>query len=215
MANAVDKYLKVISDLLPTGIAWEQIKCSPLIKGMAYEFARFEATVRNFLETELDPRITNELLADWETAFGLPDECTPENQTIEQRREQVTQKLTAQGGLTADYYEFIGGQLGFSITVVNAPDFRVGYSRVGQALTNNEPLESTRFRVGYGRVGDQLRLYGWRFFFIVNVPATELERFRVGQNRVGDRLVEFGNELVECTIKKLKPAHVGVIFRFT
>lgn len=215
MANAVDKYLKVISDLLPNGKAWEHVKCSPLIKGMSYEFARFEERVRHFLGSELDPRLSVELLPDWEALLGIPDECTPENQTIERRQEQVVQKLTAQGGIDAAYYEFVGSQLGFAIEVLNTPDFRVGISRVGQELTNHEPLNSTLFRVGINRVGTQLRLYGWRFYFIVKVPASELEQFRVGAKRVGDRLVETGNELVECTIKKLKPAHVGVVFRFT
>ena len=214
MAASVDKYLKVLSDLLPNGKAWQDIKCSPLVRGLSHEFARIEDAIRNFLEVELDPRTTTELLPDWEKMLGIPDECTPDNLTLAERREQVTQKWTAQGGINAEYYEFVAEQLGFDVEVVNIPDFRVGISRVGEALTNHDVLENTRLRVGYGRVGERLRDYGWRFFFIVRLPASELRRFRVGENRVGDRLVDFGNELLECTFKKLKPAHNGVLFRF-
>lgn len=214
MADLVTKYAKALSELLPTGKAWEAVRCSKLLDAMATEFSRVEEKINIFLKLELDPRLSTELLPDWEVTLGIPDECTPEDRTIEERREQVVQKLTSQGGLSAAYYEFIGTQLGFNLDVTNAPDFQVGRSRVGERLLNNQRLNSTKIRTGSGRVGEQLRLYGWRFYFIVNVPAAEFERFRVSTNRVGDPLVEFGNQLVECTIKKLKPAHVGVVFLF-
>jgi len=64
------------------------------------------------------------------------------------------------------------------------------------------------------RCGDQLVSRGWVFYWIVKVPVAELVKFRAGVGRCGDPLVEYGNQLLECTLKKLKPAHTDLFFLF-
>lgn len=212
-ASKIAKYKQLIVDLLPRGRLWDVLNqplLSALLESLAVELARIDDRVGDALR-EADPRQSVELLEDWERLVGLPDECSPENPTIEERRAQVLQRLTSVGGLSAAYYEFLTAQLGYPSTVTKPLPFRVGRSRVGDALTNDFDVS---FTVGM-RVGEALRNVGWLFYFNVEVPATAATVFRVGHSTVGEPLRDFSNELIECTIKKLKPAHAGVTFTFT
>lgn len=213
--RGIEKYRDLLRRLLPIGRAWEQVKSNLLLKAAAIEYCRVEERASVLLDTEMDPASTDELLTDWETTFGIPDECTPADQTINERRVQLQQKIAStKGAINAQFYIDLAEDLGFDdVTIDDAVRFTVGRARVGDRLTNSDPPRSI-FRVGTGRVGDQLKTPGWAFFFIIDIPATELEKFRVGTARVGDPLVSFGNELLECTIRKLKPAHDGAFFTF-
>lgn len=212
MANTrIEAYRRLIAKLLPPGKAWEKVRDELLLQGMAVEYARVEARAADCLR-EIDPKQTVELLQDWEDLLGIPDECTPEGQTTEERQTQIAQKLAAVGGLSASYYEFIAEQLGFDINVVDAHSFRVGRQRVGEALTNGVYPDGV-FRVG-DRVGNELSKAGWRFYYIAEVPLSELVKFRTGIGRVGDPLVKYSNVLMECTLKRLKPAHRNIFFKF-
>jgi uncharacterized protein YmfQ (DUF2313 family) len=74
-----DAYLAQLAALLPTGPALPREADSVLMRllGMpAAELAAVQARVDALL-AEADPRITAELLPDWEAAFGLPDDCSP------------------------------------------------------------------------------------------------------------------------------------------
>lgn len=211
-AAKIAKYKQLIADLLPSGRLWDVINqpvLADLLASLAVELARADDRVNDAL-FEADPRQTVELLPDWERLLGLPDECSPENPTIEERRAQVLQRFTSVGGLSKTYYEFLTAQLGYPSTVTKPLPFRVGRSRVGDALTNDFDVP---FTVGM-RVGDALRNVGWLFYFNVEVPVTAARVFTVGHSTVGEPLRDFSNELIECTIKKLKPAHAGVTFTF-
>jgi uncharacterized protein YmfQ (DUF2313 family) len=74
-----DAYLAQLAALLPTGPALPREPDSVLMRllGMpAAELAAVQARVDALL-AEADPRITAELLPEWEAAFGLPDDCSP------------------------------------------------------------------------------------------------------------------------------------------
>jgi len=156
---------------------------------MAVEFCRVDLRVRD-LQRELDPRRTVELLEEWERVTGLPDDCSISAMTIEERRGQVVQKLISRGGQNAAFFINVISGLGFNSSI---DDFR-------------------QFRAGQGRAGDGIHGELWDFFFQVNSDPTETIFFRAGQGRAGDPIVEFKNEVLTCTIKKLKPAHTDVIF---
>ena len=156
---------------------------------MAATFCRVDERAQDLI-SEAYPDTTDELLEDWERVAGLPDECSPLAPTKEERRAQLVQKITDIGGQNAAYFEEVASRLGFDVEVVDFKHFRVGQSRVGDALTNLD----------------------WTFWWAVKGPSTINRPFRVGTGRVGDRLVTIGNELLECTMKKLKPAHTQVLF---
>ena len=210
-----NRYRKLILNLWPLGKVWENVSQSDIGDKLVNAFAKEPCRVAERgqdLLVELDPLTADEMLDDWETLLGLPDECTPEFQTIDERREQARAKLADQGGQSAAFFEEIASQLGFPDTVVSDyRSFTVGRSVVSDRLTNDF---SVPFLVGQGVVGDVLLNEGWQFYFQVNSPASVVDPFEVGQNTVGEPLVEFGNELLQCTMKKLKPAHTGAFFTF-
>lgn len=211
----LNRYKQLISNLLPKGRLWKVVQnsdsvFSKFIKASAEEFCRVDDRTKQML-LEVDPRTTFESVDQWEAALGIPDECTPEGQDLAERRTQIVQKLTNVGGISKTFYEFIIAQLGFTATVENRLNFIVGRARVGDALTN---YFNRVFLVGQNTVGEQLKVVGWRYYFNVELPATSAQFFEVGLSTVGQPLVAFSNPLIECTIRKLKPAHSGVIFTF-
>lgn len=207
----INNYRATLAKLFPVGRAWNKVKEYPLLAGLAVEFARIFDRGQEFLNKELYPGTADEMLSDWETLFGLPDECTPEGLDLAGRRQQVLQKMSTLGGANPQYFQDLATLSGYNAIVTNYRPFRVGISRVGEPLSNDFDI---RFRVGTGRVGQSLRNVGWRFWFQVNVEATNLTRFRVGYGRVGQALVTFSNPLFECTVRKLKPAHAAPFFTF-
>ena len=220
MASTLQKYTRLVRNLLPQGFAWDNVRRHPLLEGIAGEFCRIGDRCEDLL-SNIDPNQADELLEDWETLVGIPDECSgpAEDKTIEERRQQIVQKLVVQGSLSAAYYEQIGAELGFDVQVTNHLSFQVGRSTVVDDLTNYDPPRDT-FQVGSGLfgenvVGDQLQTPGWLHYFNVNMPLAASESFKVGESQVGQPLVEYGNELLQCTYKRLKPAHAGVTFTFS
>lgn len=211
-ASKLAKYKELLVNLLPKGRLWrpqDQPNFSKLLESAAQELCRVDDRVKQ-LFLEVDPRTTDEALDTWEGVFGLPDECTSDEQTLNERRNQLVQKLTNIGGLSASFYEFIGAQLGFDISVENRVNFLAGRGRAGDPLTNY----FNRHFVAGSTAGTQLVETGWRYCFNVELPATASEHFVAGST-AGTPLREFSNELIECTIRKLKPAHSCVTFTFT
>lgn len=210
--DTIKKYVQLIKNLLPFGFAWDSIKEDSLnlFQGIATEFCRVDDRAKDLL-VEFDPGTATELLTDWETLLGLPDECSPPETDLIERRVLARQKLAAQGGLSANYLESIADNLGFDAEITDYLQFRVGRQRVGDPLTNDFDI---KFRVGSSRVGEQLRITGWLYVFNVNVLATDVGQFRVGTNRVGDSLRTFENPILECTMFRSKPAHTQPFFTF-
>lgn len=212
MAGSLDKYRNLIKKLLPQGFAWDQVRLHPILEGFAGEFCRVGERISDLLR-EIFPQTSFELLEDWETALGIPDECTPDDRTLDERRQQVIQKLATIGSLSASFYEDIGAFYGYDITVENHLAFQAGRSVAGDDLTNYEPPRNV-FLAGEGVAGDQLKVPGWLHYFNAELPLAALEPFEAGQDTAGTPLVIFGNQLLQCTIKRLKPAHSGVTFTF-
>ena len=211
-STTIERYRDLLENLLPKGRLWrprEQPTFRALLEAVATEPCRVEDRINDLL-FEADPRQTDELLEEWERLLGLPDECSPDGQTPDERRAQVVQKYTNVGGLSKEFYEFTAAQLGFpTVTVNNIRDFQVGRQAVGDALTNYFLEIMT---VGQP-IGQPLQLVGWRYYWNVDMPASSVETLEVGET-VGLPLREFTNPLIECTMQKLKPAHSAIFFTF-
>jgi len=99
--------------------------------------------------------------------------------------------------------------LGFTTTVKNWVNFVAGRARAGDPLTNYW----NRHFVAGSTAGTVLSDIGWLYYFNVEMPATAVQHFIAG-SVAGTPLQTFSNPLIECTIRKLKPAHAGVTFTF-
>ncbi len=193
-SEKIKKYLGLLQNLLPAGIAWTREKDSvltALLEGLAVEPARVDDRALDLID-EADPRTTFELLTDWEQTCGLPDECTEAAETLQQRREAVVGKLTAIGGQTAEYFIEVAAQIGYLVTIDEFRPFRAGSSTAGDPLTNGD----------------------WQFTWRVNAPEVTTWPFKVGQSTVGEPLRKWGNEKLECAINRLRPAHTHVIYAY-
>lgn len=189
-------YLAQLQALLPQGFAWPREADAALTKlllAWADELARVDGRAADLIE-EADPRTTAELLADWERVAGLPDPCVEAlagTQTTAQRRAALVAKLTTIGGQSAAYYIALAASLGYTITVTEFRPFVAG-SVAGDALTNDE----------------------WIFAWQVNAPAESIVAFAAGRSCAGEPLRAWGNELLECVINRLRPAHTHVLFAY-
>ncbi len=186
------QYRQLLINLLPLGRLWqpaEQPVFSDLLESSAQELCRVDERVTQMLEVEIDPRTALEALDQWEAILGLPDECSPLIQTVDERRQQATQKLTNIGGLSETFYEFIAAQLGFpDVTVNNFVNFIAGRARAGDPLTN---YFDSHFVAG-STAGTALTDIGWLYYFNVDIPTP--------------------SDTIECTMRKLKPAHGAIFF---
>lgn len=208
-------YIDLLRKLLPKGRAWDRVKEDDigLLEAVATEYCRVDERGADLLN-ELDPRTATEMLSDWETLLALPDECTPAAVGLIERRDQARQKLSALGGISKSYYENIAQNLGFDAIISDYQSFRAGRGRCGDPLATPFDADRDVFKAGRNRAGDILVRHGWRYTMEVNVEATTVTNFRAGIGRAGDPLALAGNDLLQCTMAKLKPAHTSTFFTF-
>ena len=116
--------------MLPKGLAWARFsgaKMRELLTGTTYEFARVEERSDEF-STEMDPTQTSALLPEWESALGLPGECTAPT-TTEGRRAAILTRLTDSGTNTEAAIEAAVSAFDSGTSVdafVRATQFEVG-----------------------------------------------------------------------------------------
>jgi len=188
-------YLANLQALLPQGFAWPRAQDAALTRlllAWADELARLDNRAVDLIE-EADPRTTGELFGDWERLAGLPDACVLAygvTQTAAQRRDALLAKLTARGGQSAAYYIALAARLGYTITISEHKTYTVR-----------------------SKVNDPLNDLPWRFVFTVHAPLNTVRRFTV-KSAVNEPLAGWGNELLECVISRLKPAHTHVLFAY-
>lgn len=182
-----NQYRELLLDLLPDGRAWDKTESSNLssvVGALSKEFAEIHELAES-LPKEMTALYTESFLTEWEQALQTQEDCKEIDNTIDGRRNAVLAKLRSTGGVTIKYLEDIAKTLGFPVTITD---------KFGS------------FKVGSSKVGDPLAGDAWRTVFQVRAPETTTRYFKVGSSKVGEPLASFGNELLECTIKRLKLA---------
>lgn len=191
-----EDYHEQLWQLMPQGLAWSRKPDGTddrLLAGMADELARIDARAVYLCLKEFYAQTTRELLEEWEYEYGLPDACRTLGETLDQRIEDLLQKIRARGGQSIAYFVSLMKALGIDISITEFRPFRVGMSRVGDRLNDRK----------------------WLFVFLVNGPAVRVYRFRAGRNGTGHRLRYWrGNAVLECIITRLKPAHSYAMFGY-
>lgn len=189
-------YLRQLQALLPPGPAWpkdDDATLTRLLGALAAELARVDGRAQQLVE-EADPRTVAELFADWERVAGLPDACAQAfggGQTMAQRRAALVGRLTTLGGQSPAYFIGLAAALGYAITIT---EFR--------AHCVNDDVEQPLYDTA------------WNFAWQVNAALNTVTAITV-DSTVEDPLAAWGNALLECVIKRLKPAHTAVLFSYT
>lgn len=196
-----DAYGEAFARLFPQGLAWprhEESIFQRVIRGLAAIFGDVDARAATLLQVESDPRLTYELLPEWELAFGLPDPCVPKPLTLPERRVALVNKMTTIGGQSRAFFIGVAATLGYTITITEFSPFQFGVSSFG------------------GKRG-QFLIPGGRYVWRVSVEGARLTRFRFGASSFGrNALLEITRaEDLECVLNRWKPAHTILQFDYT
>jgi hypothetical protein len=131
-----------LASSLPDGRAW-QAKNLPgtnmyaVISACAAEFREIQLMIEA-LAREFDVRLTDQLLPDWETSCGLPEECIGQFGSLEDRRNAVILRLRKIPFVTKEELELLAFELtGLHVMLVPGAEI--------ETFTFNFPV---RFAVG-------------------------------------------------------------------
>ena len=151
-----DDYADAFASLLPTGPAWPRDPKSVLMRlvsGMGQVWGRVDSRAIDLLARETDPRLTLELLPEWERAFGLPDPCVTKPLTILDRRTALLNKMTALGGQSRPFFIAAAAALGYQIKIIEWSPYQGGISRAGDTRPYSGSFPWFRAGVGGGEAG--------------------------------------------------------------
>lgn len=212
-----EDYAQGFLSLLPRGAIWNRDLTRLVMRicdGLARFWAYVDSRAADLLERESDPQRTLELLPEWERAWGLPEECFPEAQTIGERQKMLVTKMTWQGGQSRQYFIDIMAWLGFRVVIREWAPFMAGVSRCGDTRERDENDEHDfEFKGHRWYIGAPEN----RFVWTAQVGYMGLVWFRAAAGRAGvDHHLEFINPLaVECLLMRWKPAHTWLRFDYT
>jgi uncharacterized protein YmfQ (DUF2313 family) len=187
-------FANVIHALMPRGLVWPRDPTAvqaQVIAGLAPTWARHTAS-NNQLLVDAFPATSVELLPEWEATLGLPDPCAGESPTLQGRQQQVVARLTNSGGQSVPYFIAYAKTLGYDVTVT----------------------EFAPFRAGQSSAGDPVGTQDWFFTWQITAPLNTITYFLAGQSGAGQPLESWGNEVLQCELTAIKPAHTYLNFGF-
>jgi uncharacterized protein YmfQ (DUF2313 family) len=213
-----DDYASALLALLPVGSAWPRDPGSTLVEataGLAEEYGFVDGRAADLLERESDPRITFELLPDWERNWGLPDPCFAEALSVADRQRILVFKMTLLGAQSREFFitEVALKMLGYTVTISEYAPFMAGISRVGD--TRTPPIDPA-----HALKGDFRWYIGppeMRFYWTVHVSSTRLTWFRCASGQAGvDPHLRIGLATdLECLFNRWRPAHTEIVFDYS
>lgn len=139
----------------------------------------------------INPFQATEWVEDYERVYGLPDNCAALERTYQERLAALAIAVMERRGISRDYYIRLASLIGYSINITEYKPFTAG-SRAGESLTNGD----------------------WKFAWCVQAAAVTVRRFTAGRSCAGEALAIWGDEYLECVMRRLKPAHTAVLFAY-
>jgi uncharacterized protein YmfQ (DUF2313 family) len=206
-----EDYVQPLTYQFPQGQAWPKWDLDSnfmrWVQGSAQIWGDVDSRAADLLERESDPRMTIELLPDWERAFGLPDKCLSEPLTIGDRQKTLVHRITMQGGQSRQFFFDYASAIGQQIQIIEHSPFTCGISEVGDTRGQTDS--------GWWRweIGDE----HMRFYWTIAPAVPRLTWFRTGGvSELGkDHFLEIGIFTdAECIWNRLKPAHTELAFDF-
>lgn len=186
-------YEAALLALLPVGRAWPRDRDAlqaSLMAGFAPTLVRIDARAQTLL-VDLFPATTLELLPEWEASLGLPDPCEGPDPVVQQRRQQVVNRLVNTGGQSKAYYLDVLERLGFT----------------GATITEFTPFKADVSHAD-GIVYDESWAHTWQ----LNVPGLRVFEFEADISTADEPLLTIADDVIVCTIEALKPAHTLVLY---
>lgn len=185
MAANKNDYVLLLHELLPPGLAFPRDDfTSPLaiVLDAIAEECAALDATCDQLIVESDPRTAVQSFDEWLEEFAVPNECVVAFTEGEIPAEDLRRELVIKAS-------HIGGQ---------SAGFYVELARLlGRKIRIKENYDDPRYP------------FSW---FFVNVLGEFSQRFSTVMMTVKDPLSVFGDAMLECLIKRYKPAHTGVTF---
>jgi len=181
-----------LGQLLPHGAAWPSEPGSTLealLNGLGRGLADAHGRTLDLRE-EADPFRSVELLPDWERVAGLPDPCTGQAETVAERQARLVARLAGRGGQSRAFFIATAGALGYAIT-----------------LEEHRPFHCL------SACEDGLDPDPWRFVWIIRAPE-ETIRVLTSEGGCSEPLRSWGNQALECAIRRAAPAHTTPYFAY-
>lgn len=145
------------------------------------------------LLAEMHPSTATVSLPDWERVYGLPDPCVTIAHSIDQRRAALNSKANAKGGQSIAYFVGLAAIMGYPGATVDEFPMATCNSDCNAELNSEDD----------------------GFFWRLNLPAATGGVFQATCNSdCNSPLQSWGDEALECRIRKLRPAHTTVLFAY-
>lgn len=231
-----EDYAEAMQALLPLGQAWPRAFESALmrvVRGLTRIWGDFEVRASKLLEQESDPRITVELLEDWERNWGLPDPCYTAPLSVEERQRALVQRMTIEGGQSREFFISVAAYIGYTISITEYRPFTIALDRCGDDRRYGIAPPPTRDDWGRlvcdpgGGTLDPGELSEWpnyglgpmenRYYWTVHVDAAKIVWFRVtsGQCGIDPHLTIGLADDLECLLNRWKPGHTQIVFDYS
>jgi len=128
------------------------------------------------------------LLPEWETEYGLPDNCMKGETTVTERLRALEAKVAGIAVITPGDFIRVAASYGFEIAIEEPAIFECGFSECGGQHTVGSPREEV--------------------YWIVHVANLAIDYFRAGESECGyDPLFSIGDaERLLCILRQLSPA---------
>jgi uncharacterized protein YmfQ (DUF2313 family) len=159
--------------------------------GLAEEFVRFRDKA-NLIYNDYDPSQTEQLITDWETQVGIPDDCFNNTGTLEERRTNILLKLAGINVTTEQQFKNVASILGFNIEVSNGIETLTFPLTLPFILLNQDEAP---------------------FTIVITLPASEQPAGLPLE--LPFTLTSQAPEILECLFNKIKPAQCNLIFRYS
>jgi uncharacterized protein YmfQ (DUF2313 family) len=205
-----DDYATAFLSLLPVGPAWPRDPESTLARacdGLSRYWGTVDGRAADLLERESDPRKTFELLTDWEDAWGLPDPCFKEPQTLGERRAMLLLRMTMLGGQSREFFYKVASWLGYTIRIGEFAPYMTGISQCGDVP---DAIGKPRWQLGPPEI---------RFYWTCIVDNAKLTWFRTspsgGEVGVDPHLIIGLATDLECVLNRWKPAHTLILYDYS
>ncbi len=207
--SALDQegHIAALAANLPSGRLWASkfsigSNLRGLLAGFAPTFRRMDSSLQRYADQNFAPE-TEDFIAEWEKALGIPDDCFKVASTLAGRQLAVKIKLiNLRGTQTEQDFIDIGALFGLTITVnsgiehLRTADADYGTKLPEMLIGDFSPatLKSARFTMVVVETFPANIQFPWPFTATGLLFATE------GQNTL------------RCLIEKLSPANVDVAF---
>jgi hypothetical protein len=192
-APSLDQTVRQLSEHMPQGQLWEAkavagTNLNNLMYGVAKPFNITQELIEK-LKDELNINTTVDLISEWETSVGLPDDCDGISDNIEQRRTAVIQRFRKVPIVTIDdLQDYVDAKF---------PDLGIKLY-TGTEYFNFEYSFETSF---WGNISD-------KFIIVAEIPSQEpFFEFEFEMEFTGGVNTDF----LRCTIERVIPANVVLI----